>query len=58
MVIVLKEKTTKEQKDQLVKWVEAQGLKVHESDGEYKTIDIEQAITETEKATQDILDRL
>ena len=27
-------------------------------DGEYKTIDIEQAITETEKATQDILDRL
>ena len=38
MVIVLKEKTTKEQKDQLVKWVEDQGLKVHESDGEYKTI--------------------
>ena len=27
-------------------------------DGEYKTIDIEQAIEETEKATQDILDRL
>lgn len=27
-------------------------------DGEYKTIDIEQAITETEKATQEILDRL
>lgn len=38
MVIVLKEKTTKEQKDQLVRWVEDQGLKVHESDGEYKTI--------------------
>ena len=27
-------------------------------DGEYKTIDICQAIEETEKATQDILDRL
>lgn len=38
MVIVLKEKTTKEQKDQLVKWFEGQGLRVHESDGEYKTI--------------------
>ena len=38
MVIILKEKTTKEQKDQLVKWFEGQGLRVHESDGEYKTI--------------------
>lgn len=38
MVIVLKEKATAEQKEQLVKWFEGQGLKVHESDGEYKTI--------------------
>ena len=38
MVIVLKEKTTKEQKDQLVKWFEEQGLRVHQSEGEYKTI--------------------
>ncbi len=38
MVIVLKEKTTKDQKDQLVKWFEGQGLKVHQSEGEYKTI--------------------
>ncbi len=38
MVIILKEKTTKEQKDQLVKWFKGQGLRVHESDGEYKTI--------------------
>ena len=32
--------------------------KVLYRDGEYMTIDIEQAITEAEKATQDILDRL
>ena len=32
--------------------------KVLYENGEYKTIDIEQAITEAEKATQDILDRL
>ena len=38
MVIVLKEQTTKEQKNQLVKWFEGQGIRVHESDGEYKTI--------------------
>ena len=38
MVIILKENTTKEQKNQLVKWFEGQGVKVHESEGEYKTI--------------------
>ena len=38
MVIILKENTTKEQKDQLVSWFEKQGLKVHQSEGEYKTI--------------------
>lgn len=38
MVIVLKEKTTEDQKAQLVKWFEGQGLKVHESDGEFTTI--------------------
>lgn len=38
MVIILKEKTTEDQKNQLVKWFEGQGLKVHESKGEYKTI--------------------
>ena len=38
MVIVLKEKTTKEQKDQLVSWFKDQGLRVHESEGEYKTV--------------------
>lgn len=38
MVIILKENTTEDQKNQLVNWFEGQGLKVHESDGEYKTI--------------------
>lgn len=38
MIIVLKENTTADQKDQLVKWFETQGLKVHESKGEYTTI--------------------
>ena len=38
MVIVLKENTTEEQKDQLVNWFQGQGLKVHESKGEYTTI--------------------
>ncbi|MBR3147719.1 MAG: 3-deoxy-7-phosphoheptulonate synthase, partial [Eubacterium sp.] len=38
MIIVLKENTTGDQKNQLVQWFEGQGLKVHESDGEYKTI--------------------
>lgn len=38
MIIVLKENTTKEQKNQLVEWFKGQGLKVHESEGEYKTI--------------------
>ena len=38
MVIVLKENTTKEQKDQLISWFTGQGLKVHESKGEYTTI--------------------
>ncbi len=38
MVIILKENTTEAQKDHLVKWFEDQGLRVHESDGEYKTI--------------------
>lgn len=38
MIIVLKENTKKEQKDQLVEWFKGQGLAVHESEGEYKTI--------------------
>ena len=38
MVIILKEKTTEDQKNQLVEWFQRQGLKVHESKGEYKTI--------------------
>ena len=38
MVVILKENTTKKQKDDLVSWFEGQGLKVHESEGEYKTI--------------------
>lgn len=38
MIIVLKENTTAEQKDQLVNWFQTQGLKVHESKGEYTTI--------------------
>ncbi len=38
MIIVLKENTTQDQKKQLIKWFEGQGLKVNESDGEYKTV--------------------
>ncbi len=38
MVIILKENTAEEKKDQLVKWFEGQGLKVHQSKGEYTTI--------------------
>lgn len=38
MVIVLKQNTTEEQKEQLKSWFQDQGLKVHESQGEYTTI--------------------
>ena len=38
MITVLKSKATAEQKAKLVKWFEAQGVKVHVSDGEDQTI--------------------
>ena len=38
MITVLKENTTKQQRDNLIGWFEAQGLKVHISEGEYQTV--------------------
>ncbi len=38
MITVLKQGTTVEQRDQLIKWFEEQGLKVHVSVGEYQTV--------------------
>ena len=38
MITVLKENTTKQQRDNLIRWFEAQGLKVHISEGEYQTV--------------------
>lgn len=38
MITVLKSTATAEQKAKLIKWFEAQGVKVHVSDGEYQTI--------------------
>ena len=38
MITVLKENTTKQQRDNLIRWFESQGLKVHISVGEYQTV--------------------
>ena len=38
MITVLKENATKQQRDNLIKWFEAQGLTVHVSKGEYQTV--------------------
>ena len=38
MIAVLKHETTKEQMEQLVKWFEDQGIKVHISIGEFQTV--------------------
>ena len=38
MITVLKETTTRQQRDNLIKWFEGQGLTVHVSVGEYQTV--------------------
>ena len=38
MITILKQNTTKEQRDNLVKWFESQGLIVHISEGEFQTV--------------------
>ena len=38
MITVLKHNTTEEQRDQLIKWFEEQGVKVHVSVGEFQTV--------------------
>ena len=38
MIVILKQGTSKDQKNKLVDWFKDRGLKVHESEGEYKTI--------------------
>lgn len=38
MIIVLKNQTTIVQRDKLIEWFEAQGLKVHVSEGEFHTV--------------------
>ena len=38
MITVLKQNTTQEQRDQLIKWFEEQGVKVHVSVGEFQTV--------------------
>ena len=38
MITVLKHNTTQEQREQLIKWFEAQGVKVHVSVGEFQTV--------------------
>ena len=38
MITILKQNTTKEQRDNLVKWFESQGLMVHISEGEFQTV--------------------
>ncbi|MDD6154684.1 MAG: 3-deoxy-7-phosphoheptulonate synthase [Eubacteriales bacterium] len=56
MIVVLKENTTKEQKGQLINWLKGQGLQVHESDGEYKTI--LGLVGDTTKVDKDMLEIL
>jgi 3-deoxy-7-phosphoheptulonate synthase len=56
MIVILKENTTVEQKNQLKDWLKAQGLKVHESDGEYKTI--LGLVGDTTKVNRDMLELL
>lgn len=38
MITVLKDNATKQQRDNLIKWFESQGLSVHISEGEYQTV--------------------
>lgn len=38
MITILKQNATKQQRDNLIKWFEGQGLKVHISEGEYQTV--------------------
>lgn len=38
MITILKQDATKQQRDNLIKWFEAQGLKVHISEGEFQTV--------------------
>ncbi len=38
MITILKGNATAEQRDKLIKWFEAQGLRVHISEGEYQTV--------------------
>ena len=38
MITVLRENTTQQQRDKLIKWFESQGLRVHISVGEYQTV--------------------
>ena len=38
MIAILKAGTPKEQIDNLIRWLEHQGLKIHISDGDYYTV--------------------
>ena len=56
MITVLKQGTTAEQRDQLIKWFEDQGLRVHVSVGEYQTV--LGLIGDTTKVDTDMLELL
>ncbi len=56
MITVLKQGTTVEQRDQLIKWFEDQGLRVHVSVGEYQTV--LGLIGDTTKVDTDMLELL
>lgn len=56
MITVLKQGTTEEQRDQLIKWFEDQGLRVHVSVGEYQTV--LGLIGDTTKVDTDMLELL
>lgn len=56
MIAVLKNGTTKKQIDSLINWIEAQGLSVHLSTGEYQTI--VGLIGDTTKIDDDLLQSL
>ncbi|MBQ6496374.1 MAG: 3-deoxy-7-phosphoheptulonate synthase [Firmicutes bacterium] len=38
MITILKKNATKQQRDDLIQWLEARGLEVHVSEGEYQTV--------------------
>ena len=56
MIAVLKSGTTAAQKENLIKWLSAQGLSVHVSEGEYKTV--LGLIGDTSKIDMDLLSGL